>query len=59
MIILLSASLMEEFRGMYVKLIKELNTDIEVQMSILVTDNLYLKELPFLKMKTPFTNKEI
>jgi glycosyltransferase involved in cell wall biosynthesis len=40
------------------EIIKEFNTEIEVEMSVLVSDNLYLEELPFLKIKHFLKNKK-
>ena len=44
--------------GRYVcEIINELHEKIEVKTSILVTDNLYLRKLPFLKVKSLITEK--
>lgn len=39
------------------EIMKELHDDIEVKPSILVTDNVYIKDLPFLKIRSFITDK--
>ena len=39
------------------EIMKELHNDIEVKTSILVSDNVYIKELPFIKIRSFITDK--